>query len=1353
MRLNSRRPRSLGIEDGQEPLQGRERQRTQSLGVGDEGDLTPEIEAEALALQQRQRRDARAQEDTVRLSQALAPDQVQHGTIMEAAQEIPEMTQEAMNYYDPDLKNPDVTRMRSAVNSFMMGLTQFVPNAMKTKALIEAKIHENLGWGGKIAAVASRLTPMPNQSWDTQGAEDLYEAGVQVGEWLEEAFPENPEYQEEFWAGMVARGAGQMTGQVLASLATGGVGGGAMAVFGVNSVLMSTLGTQYYEEAVQEGASDNQAFSYMLANMTGNSALNALPMVMMLRRLNNATGNSLIRTVKAGFIGSVEEGVTEGMQQWYSNMTAQQIFGSTRDMFDGVLEGMAVGAILGATANVTTNALIGERMKKMNSKRRLEIERTLAEIDRQVESGIMPDGQTPKQRVEQRDNQTSSELKSERNPKEAVVSTDETIAQNKPVKRVEDRTRWERWRSKMWDWFPFEERAGRIIDQGKAELAGELRRAELYVADLVESVYEAHGVNSPKFRSSSIGKLIDDGIVPADIGQKIDNALRDREALSQLPEAMQEPVNNMRKHMDFLTQEFSRRGYIKPEQVAEFQENLGVYIHRSYKVYDQNVKWDKNTIPQDLWNTTLSKMQAIVHNDIIADPKRMQKHLGATDYKMGMLKHYKGLPKKHQDIVTKQFAEIIMHKILDARGSNSIYRIGQMLNAPASQAQLRKEMMDKKEADTSMMQDMEADMSIFKERQDIPKFLREFMGENHDGSLNYVRSVEKMAGFLARRSMFDKLSDQYSGTLFLSEAEKFRTENPADYVKLDTGTKSRLDNKYMHREMYEQLMHDHIASGEGRWLEYWYKFNMATKFSKTVLSHVTVIRNVTGGMMFLGFNGHMPGPTAAKLAWNKARVAFMSPKRMSKSERKAHWQELALHYERLGLFGKSVRAGELERSAVEAGMEKRGVPNNFAATQNMFERVFDHNARQAYDQRGVTKLFGKFTKKAGDFYRAGDDFVRILFYELELARNNKHNIYSPETRAQDTANDVLNFYQNYDRVGAMWDAPRRFPFAAPFVSFPAEVSRTMINTGQRIHQDLNSGNKGRKAIGRQRLAGVVSTVVGLQAAAVASQMLHNISDEEDQAYREFMPPWDRNSIVVYTSAERGQVRYINTSYTNPYAYFMDPFVALTKGADDATVLELAWEGLKELFQPIIGEEIFTQAAREVLTNSKTGGGEVYNPQDVIGDKVQKMMLHMWSAFEPGSLTSAQRAVEPFTDDHSDRKGTDELMGLFGLRLITVDVKDSFGFSIRDHRQEIRDARRLYNSVKYNERSTNAEINEAYRRSNQQYEGIFNRMANLIDAAQSTGTRWRDLEQIMQDSGLAQRDINALRRGVFRPFDR
>ena len=85
-------------------------------------------------------------------------------------------------------------------------------------------------------------------------------------------------------------------------------------------------------------------------------------------------------------------------------------------------------------------------------------------------------------------------------------------------------------------------------------------------------------------------------------------------------------------------------------------------------------------------------------------------------------------------------------------------------------------------------------------------------------------------------------------------------------------------------------------------------------------------------------------------------------------------------------------------------------------------------------------------------------------------------------------------------------------------------------------------------IGLQRLFGFGSTILALpKGLTELYKAKNNVSNEELNALRKFVPEWSKNSTLLPVDRdENGYIKYIDFSYTNAYDPLLRPFRAVFK---------------------------------------------------------------------------------------------------------------------------------------------------------------------------------------------------------------
>lgn len=108
----------------------------------------------------------------------------------------------------------------------------------------------------------------------------------------------------------------------------------------------SMVAAPEWEAAKAAGQTDEQAFNTLISNyFVGQTEV--LPIQNILGKLNKATGNTLINTVKNMGSGGLQEGLQEGIQTYLTNQIASGTYDPDRDPLFQVLESAKVGGIVG----------------------------------------------------------------------------------------------------------------------------------------------------------------------------------------------------------------------------------------------------------------------------------------------------------------------------------------------------------------------------------------------------------------------------------------------------------------------------------------------------------------------------------------------------------------------------------------------------------------------------------------------------------------------------------------------------------------------------------------------------------------------------------------------------------------------------------------------------------------------------------------------------------------------------------------------------------------------------------------------------------------------------------------------
>ena len=526
-----------------------------------------------------------------------------------------------------------------------------------------------------------------------------------------------------------------------------------------------------------------------------------------------------------------------------------------------------------------------------------------------------------------------------------------------------------------------------------------------------------------------------------------------------------------------------------------------------------------------------------------------------------------------------------------------------------------------------------------------------------------------------------------------------------------------------------------------------------SQIAKTILSPITHLRNFFSAGAFAVANGIIPTPAAMKTAYSALQIPVKGARKSIKELDKAgslQGNDLYRRLLELGVVNSNVRLGDLRKLIGDI---------TFLDDTNLSKYV-----------GGIFKKLKQGQKGLEDFYTAEDDFWKISTWAVERDRLGKAYAKAgikktTEELEEEAASIVRNNVPNYDQVSDFIKELRKFPLGN-FVSFPAEIMRTGTNIVRRAVKEIQ--DPALRSIGFQRLLGfgfVTSAVpFGIQQGAKAIQ---NISDEDMEALRRYVPEWSKNSTLIPIRDEKtNKLKYVDFSHGNAYDTLIRPIQTVINnvsagrtdedGIMDDFMMGLA-EATKELAAPFISESIWTEAFMDILARKgRTRDGRVlYTEETPYGERVSIIFKHLVKSQAPGSLAAFKRtglAITGETDDfgRSFELG-DELAGYVGFRAVEVDPTRAINFKIADFQDGIRNSRKIFTTplLRGGEISP-ADIVDRFIVANQQAYKVKKEMFKDYFAALRLGGNFEEISDIFDRRGVST-ELEQIQQGIFKPL--
>jgi hypothetical protein len=530
-----------------------------------------------------------------------------------------------------------------------------------------------------------------------------------------------------------------------------------------------------------------------------------------------------------------------------------------------------------------------------------------------------------------------------------------------------------------------------------------------------------------------------------------------------------------------------------------------------------------------------------------------------------------------------------------------------------------------------------------------------------------------------------------------------------------------------------------------------------SQVAKTILAPVTHLRNLFSATGFSAANGILfENPAVVGRAFREAFGELQLPGRAGKEAGNKRYRKLL----RLGVYNSQVQLGDVKNLLRDVRMGEN--LNIEKPLESMLKKLTAGTGRKAKE----------FMKGAEDLYTAEDDLFKGVNFAVERYRLKNAFIaagrnFTDDLLDNEAADIVRNTVPNYAYVSDTVRALRRLPLGT-FMSFPSEILRTTTNIAQRSLKEIK--DPALRNIGIKRLIGL-GTVLTVAPNIIQSgfQGLYNVTNEELQALRQYLPKWSKNSTILPIRADNGDLKYIDFSHGNAYDVATRPIQALInevqKGITDEEqllpgVLRGMAQAAGELASPFISEAIYTEAALDIIARGgrTREGRQLYTAKTPEGEKIKIITNHLAQAMLPFSYQQLNRLYQAATDKPSKRgeffEVPDELGGFIGFRAVKVDPVRSMGFKIADYQRGIRESRALFTggseSVLKGGPQTAKQIIERYFVANKARFEVQQEMYKNIQAANILGTNMRDIAKEFSERGLGK-TYGRLNRRDFEPY--
>lgn len=837
----------------------------------------------------------------------------------------------------------------------------------------------------------------------------------------------------------------------------------------------------------------------------------------------------------------------------------------------------------------------------------------------------------------------------------------------------------------------------------------------------------------------------------------INAALGDKSKISNLPEAMQEPVARMRGHVDALSKRLVDEGLIEGDLVGTIEDNLGFYLNRQYKLFT-DPKWAKN-IPNGVVERFRRWARESLLDDFVFAKTGIPQRKGQIKPKTFEDKSNistRELRTRLQDSTTEEFQEFenyitrIQDKILYQDNNNPLPLVSKL-------DFLRKE------------------LGLFKQRKDIPEPIRQLMGEIKDPLSNYINSALRVANALASHKAAQSLSKDGLGIFFWKEDD---LSQPEGLVPVSTAgnfnalkdpfaglmTYSEIEREFQLRR--DEFQHHGIIRG-------YMKFLTNIKIGKTVGSPQTQARNFIGNAPFAVAHGYFN--PFDPLSYKNLQYMNQAFVKMFKAQVRPTGKTAALYEVRiqrmieLGILGQDVRSGELMdqmRSAYTKEFTNETLlEQEFGAGKTPWSRI----ARKLKSAHIFSKSSIGLAKK---LYSANDAVWKAFAWESEVAKwTQLFPDLAIENIEQFAAKRIRNSFPTYDNIPRITKRFRFSPLVASFPSFASEVMRIGWNGGKMIKQELSDPQSiadelglGRdltekeanaiRTSGARRLLGHTTAGLGTTVATAMFAQMWGVDQEDEDDMRRFLPKWQTHNellILNHKVDSRGKktTQFLDISYIDPYSYIKTPLIAAASGE---SFLDGSIKFITEFMDPFLSGEIGTSALLEVASNKvESTGRQIANPTESGTDQFVSYMAHLMKRIEPGVAVSGRKIVQAHKGE-AGRIPIIEWGSLLGPRIQTHDPERALSFRVSARNKERRQILRQFTDVVRQRTSVSVqEIMSAYEQMEEVRQAQFEETHEDFKATIRQGVPFTKVLRIATDQRLGEQLSKEVLLGLYKPY--
>lgn len=613
-----------------------------------------------------------------------------------------------------------------------------------------------------------------------------------------------------------------------------------------------------------------------------------------------------------------------------------------------------------------------------------------------------------------------------------------------------------------------------------------------------------------------------------------------------------------------------------------------------------------------------------------------------------------------------------------------------------------------------------SDLSSFKQRNEIPFWMREMMGQYADFRVNFTKSAKSNANMIANHAFQEQVHALGDGKFIFDKA-------PSEgYVQFpESAEYGALAGKFTTPEFKDTLQSITTPQGIGGVDEALSILNSIDRFNKTAGNFPRgTIRQLPGNLKMALSSGHLITPntitpaglkqlaTSGKVAWSALRG-----------------RENINHAELMDdLYGRGV----LDSDAVQS-MQKEAV-ESITGPQGRVGRAM----RKVPGGRKAVEAGKYVANKASEVYMTFDNFIKTNGYlaEMDLYKHKMEgdNPWTMDQLKDHAANVVKDMYPTRARMMRVAEKGRNVPLASDFLMYKSERLRNKVMLFKRIGEEWNSPDPGDRKAAYKRIAGAGMAFVGVPAAIAKWNQENGVSDEYDRNVRILMGDrldFVKNSTLKYQEHGNGKATVLDVGYMDADQAETDAMRTMVNG-------NFSRDSMLEAGTNYVAEYVGGTMAMNALMGMWTGidpntKRPIYTEGDAIPQQIWDTVKWGFKKQEPGTFTLGRQMKEAAEGKRPVKDVAISMAGPATYRLDFADLLKSGAYQFNDvvkaQQTKVNKAKRA------DPKGTSAVGAEA----NDRIKIAFRVLGEKVKAAEIVGLTRGQIRAILKDAGFSEGD--------------